>query len=248
MVAGAAAGELLVPALQIGEGAARRRALGDPVQRARDRSGAVDARTALARGLGREVDRDADGLGDRARVGRQCHARSAARAPRRARRAPRWRARSRSSSAGAQPRAEVAADEQPRDLAGEAAGGGEERGQRRAALDLVDAGTADRAEQRDERRARLGAGADPRYQSAPWRAISARCASVSTFWISVGPPSHAAIGRARRDERRARRAAVDLGDERGLLAGQEALGGGEQLEADAVDARRAALGRARARG
>ena len=45
-----------------------------------------------------------------------------------------------------------------------------------------------------------------------------------------------------------RRAAVDLRDERGLLAGEEAFGGGEELEADAVDARRAPLLRARARG
>ena len=56
---------------EVGERAARRLALGDAVQRARDRRGAVHARPALVGGLGREVDRDADRLGHRTGARRQ---------------------------------------------------------------------------------------------------------------------------------------------------------------------------------
>ena len=156
------------------------------VQRAGDRRRAVDARSALPGGLGREVDRDAGRLGDRAR-----------RAPAgRRRRRSRGRRRELASAAfdssiswarsGGQPGAEVAADEDPGERAAQSAGGGEQRRQRRAGLELVDTGGGDRADHRDERRAGLGARADRPVPAGPWRAISAMCASVSTFWISVG--------------------------------------------------------------
>ena len=62
-----------------------------------------------------------------------------------------------------------------------------------------------------------------RNQPAPRRAISARCASVSTFWTSVGaapiPLPHNQIRHVARD----RPAALDRGDDGGLLPGDERL-------------------------
>ena len=163
-----------------------------------ERVQAVHAGPALARALAGQPARDARGFGDRAcAVGEQQHD---ARAERRAvrRRGARWTARRRASRSRRDPGAGVAADERS------ARPARSRRRRRRSASDSeapcsisYTPGCGDRAGQRDERRAGLrGACRAARNQSAPWRAISATWASVSTLLTSVGPASDALFERA----------------------------------------------------
>ena len=80
-----------------------------------------------------------------------------------------------------------------------------------------------------------------RNQSGPWRAMSAMLASVSTFWTSVGRPRTPRSIGPRRHEGRLRGPAVQPLHERGLLAGDEAVGHGDELDPLAL-AGAAALG------
>jgi len=68
VMARATPGELRGPSLEVGERGPRRLALGDAVQRSRDRRRPMHARAALARGFGRQIDRDPHRLGDRTGV------------------------------------------------------------------------------------------------------------------------------------------------------------------------------------
>ena len=83
----------------------------------------------------------------------------------------------------------VAADEQRLRTLGDAAGAAQDVGQRAAERDLVDAGVA-RRRRRGSRAPSPAATPSPARGTspAPWRAISAMCASVSTLQTSVGRP------------------------------------------------------------
>ncbi len=112
-----------------------------------------------------------------------------------------------------EPAAEVAADEHRLRALGEPAG--RDAPARRACR------AASRGPRSARPAARRSAASSParqsvparRNQAAPKRAISATCASVSTFWSSVGRPSDAALERPRRRHRRLRRPAVQPVDD-----------------------------------
>ena len=165
------------------------------LERGRDRRQPVEARPALARALLREIARDACRLDDAAGVARQRD--DGARSERRLRvgRGFDSRAVRRRASCRRHPRAEVAADQVRLRVAVTPSAWLEQVGERQAELDLVDTGSADGAGQGHERRARARRTCPPlRNQSSPKRAISARCASVSTFRTSGRRAVDAALG------------------------------------------------------
>ena len=101
-----------------------------------------------------------------------------------------------------------------------AAGGAQHR-RRAASRSAISCtpGRGDRAGHGDQRRARVVVGSRAaRNQSGPWRSISARWASVSGFWTSVGRRRRPRSDGQRRDHGRLERAAVQVTDQRALLA------------------------------
>ena len=225
-MAGAAAGDLAAPAAQARERVPVRAAGADVGDLGRDRREAVHARPALPRGLARQPGHDPRHLGHRAGRLRQGDddARAERQAPARERRRPRARSDA----------ARVAVDPACR--------GSRRRRTARAARSAPPARPAGRRARVPDARSRArpggartpsrvtsvepgwSAGPSARNHPGPWRAISARCASVSVFCTSVG---------LRFSPRSDGRGGVRVGfgarpserpQQRGLLAAEERVG------------------------